>query len=363
MAGVDLKPEQAMSRLTASVIGGGVGGRLSLDALAASPFYDLRAAADLREEVRAALTGRYPGLRTYASAADMLADSPTDVVCVSTFAPSHEELTLAAIANGVRGLLVEKPLGHTAASGRRLVAAVQAAGLPMVVPHGLNALAHSLEIIERVHNGEIGRLQSVLVECTQWDIINAGIHWLTFVMALTGNEPVVSVMAQCDTSTRTYRDGMQVETIAVTYAETQSGVRVIMETGDDVRISRPGKGLLFRINGDRGQIEFWAWDPGYWLVNREHPDGAAFHPEALPVSGHRKHLESLAGMMISGQHDDRLVQSSLLALEVVEAAYLSSRCRCRVTFPLAEFEPPRPNDWDPGSPYSGTGGGRDGRQL
>lgn len=340
-----------------------MGGRLSLDALTASSFYDLRAAADLRDDVRRALAERYPGLRCYPSAETMFAECPTDVVCVSTFAPSHEEVTLAALGTAVRGLLVEKPLGHTAASGRRLVDAVHAAGLPMVVPHGLHAMSHSLEIIERVHRGEIGRLQSVLIECAEWDIINAGIHWLTFVMALTGNEPIASVIAQCDTSTRTYRDGMQVETVAATYAQTAGGTRIIMETGDDVRISRPGKGMLFRLNGERGQIEFWAWERAYWLLNSAHPEGAAFHPEPLPVSGHQRHLESLAGMIISGQHDDRLVQSSLLALEVVEAAYLSSRHRCRVTFPLADFVPPEPTDWDPGSPYSGVGGGRDGRAL
>lgn len=352
-----------MSRLSASVVGGGVGGRLSLDALSRSSFYDLRAAADLRPEVRSALADRYPGLRTFGSAEEMFAECPTDIVCVSTFAPSHEQVTLAALGTAVKGLLVEKPLGHTAASGRRLVEAVQSAGLPMVVPHGLHALAHSLEIIERVHNGEIGRLQLVQIECAKWDIINAGIHWLTFVMALTHNEPIANVIAQCDTSTRTYRDGMQVETVAATYAQTVSGVRIIMETGDDVRISRPGKGMLFRLNGELGQIEFWAWEGAYWLCNREHRDGAAFHTEALPVSGHQRHLENLAGMVISGQRDDRLVQSSLLALEVVEAAYLSSYHRCRVNFPLADFVAPEPNDWHPGMPYSGVGGGRDGRTL
>src|SRR3712207_8225841 len=45
----------------------------------------------------------------------------------------------------------------------------------------------------------------------RWDIINAGIHWLNFFVTLTDNEPLDYVIAQCDTTTRTYRDGMQVE--------------------------------------------------------------------------------------------------------------------------------------------------------
>ena len=47
----------------------------------------------------------------------------------------------------------------------------------------------------------------------------------------------------------------------------------------------------------------------------------------------------------------------------VEAAYQSSRHKCTVNFPMAGFSPPELTDWDPGMPYSGDGGGRDGRQL
>ena len=73
-----------------------------------------------------------------------------------------------------------------------------------------------LEIIDRIQGGEIGELVLVEIQCTGWDIINAGIHWLDFVVTVLGNEPVASVMALCDSGTRTYRDGMQVETVAVT---------------------------------------------------------------------------------------------------------------------------------------------------
>ena len=66
--------------------------------------------------------------------------------------------------------------------------------------------------------------------------INAGIHWLHFFVTLTRNEPLDFVMAICDSSTRTYRDGMQVETMAITYAQTHSGIRVVMNTGDDTNL-------------------------------------------------------------------------------------------------------------------------------
>ncbi|MDQ3328534.1 MAG: Gfo/Idh/MocA family oxidoreductase [Chloroflexota bacterium] len=352
-----------MDSLSASVVGGGTGGRLSLRALADSPLFDLAAVADLRPEVRQDLAAEYPGIETYPTHEEMFAARPTDVVCVSTYPPSHEPITLDALRLPLRGILIEKPLGHTVASGRRILQAVKARGLPMAVPHGLLAKRAPLEILERVRAGEIGDLRLVEIQCSGWDIINAGIHWLNYFVTLTANEPLTHVLACCDASTRTYRDGMQVETIAVTYAQTRSGVRVVMNTGDDVRINAEGKQFLFQLVGTRGVIEFYGWDPSYRVLNAEYPTGQTFTPEEFEVSGHRRHLETMAALIQSGAPDYSIPESSLLALEICEGAYLSSRHTCAVPFPVDEFTtPPAPN-WAPGEPYSGEGGGRDGRTL
>jgi hypothetical protein len=63
------------------------------------------------------------------------------------------------------------------------------------------------------------------------------------------------------------------------------------------------------------------------------------------------------------------VERSLAALELCDAAYTSAReqravnlrggNRLRAPGPGAAA----PGDWDPGRPYAGTGGGRDGRRL
>ncbi|MGH3145735.1 MAG: Gfo/Idh/MocA family protein, partial [Rubrobacter sp.] len=219
-----------MEKLTAGVVGGGLGGRLSMRAIADSERFELVAAADLRREVLDGLGRDFPGIRTFESHRDMFASTPTDVVCVSTYPPSHEGVALDALRQPLKGILVEKPLGHTVASGRRILAAVEERGLPMAVPHGLLVKETPLEVLSRVRRGEIGDLKLVEIQSDKWDIINAGIHWLNFFVTLTGNEPVDFVMAACDAGTRTYRDGMQVETIAATYAQTGSGIRVMMNT-------------------------------------------------------------------------------------------------------------------------------------
>jgi predicted dehydrogenase len=347
----------------AAVIGAGSGGKLSLKALAASPRYELVAVADVSESALAEAMTLHPGIRTFRDHQALLEQCPLDVVCVSTWPPSHWPITRAALAVGLSGILVEKPLGDTWANGRRVVDAVQAAGLPMVVPHGLLVADHGREILARVGAGEIGRLLLVEIECAGWDIINAGIHWLNFALSLLPDDPFWAVMAMCDASTRTYRDGMQVETEAVTYAYTTSGVRVIMHTGDFVPIAAAGEGTLFRLVGSLGMLEFYGWKPQYRLSNGEHPTGAVVDVAVGAKSNHERWLDLLAEQMDAGRADYRLAERSLAALELCEAAYLSSRIRSVVTLPIAKHQAAPASDWQPGEPYAGQGGGRDGRRL
>jgi predicted dehydrogenase len=351
------------SMYTAAVVGGGAGGRLSLAALAASKRFQPLAVADLSAHVRAELAERYPDMRVFASHTDMFATCPVDVVCVSTYPSSHRQVALDALKLPLKGILVEKPLGDTVAAGRAIVTAIRARKLPLVVPHGLLAARHCQEIFERVDRGEIGQLRLVEIECDKWDIINAGIHWLNFFVALTKQAPIDYVLAACDATTRTYRDGMQVETLGVTYAQTNSGVRVVMQTGDYVKILPEGKSAVFRLIGTRGVIEFWAWESAYHIISAEHPSGLLVQVAPNQVAGHQAHLENLASQIDDAAPDYTLAESSLMALELCEAAYLSSAHRCAVHLPLDRFVAPPASDWAPGRPYTGGGGGRDGRKL
>ncbi|MDL9978742.1 Gfo/Idh/MocA family protein [Microbacterium sp. ASV49] len=349
--------------LTAAVIGAGAGGTLSIDALLASDDFTLVAVADMSEAALERVRAKDSAIATYTSAEEMFAASPAEVVCVSTYAPTHLPLTRAALGiPGLKGLLVEKPLGDTTSAGTEILALIKEAGLPVVVPHGLMAQAAALEIVQRVRAGDIGPLRVVEIECTNWDIINAGIHWLQFFVALTGGEQVEFVLAATDSSTRTFRDGMQVETDAITMARTTSAVRVLMHTGDHVAMSRNDTVALFRIIGDDGFIEFGAYEGYYTLVTPDHRR-VRVDVEQFAVSGHQRHLEHLAAQIADGTRDYSIPDSSLQALEIVEAAYESARVHGAVVLPIDGAQPDRPQDWNPGAPYAGVGGGRNGREL
>ncbi|MBI4979864.1 MAG: Gfo/Idh/MocA family oxidoreductase [Spirochaetes bacterium] len=352
------------SKRSVAVVGGGVGGKLSIDAVNASAKFELAAITDMRPEVCESWRAKLPGVRVFTDHNEMFRECPTDIVCVSTFPPSHEPITMDALnALPLKGILVEKPLGHTAASGRAILNAIKKRGIPMAVPHNMLVRKGTVEVLKRVRAGEIGELRSVTVQSDKWDIMNAGIHWFNYFVALTDREPIDHVMCLCEAGTRTYRDGMQVETTAVASAVTKSGVQCILNTGDSIHTDPEiTGGAPFRIVGSRGQIAVGSWSNSYFIQNREHPEGTVIDAGSYSESGHQRHLETMADL-IGGTPDYAIPESSLMALELVEASYLSSKHHCKVTFPFADFVPPTPVVWEPGTPYSGTGGGRDGRKL
>jgi predicted dehydrogenase len=347
----------------AAVIGAGSGGKLSMKGASASPRFELVAVADVSVAARATVEAEFPGVQTFADHQSLLAACEVDVVCVSTWPPSHLKITEDALAYGLKGIVVEKPLGDTYAAGAAIMGAVRRYQVPMVVPHGLLVANHSREVLERVREGAIGSLKLIEIECAGWDIINAGIHWLNFALSLLPDDRAISVVAQCDTSTRTYRDGMQVETEAVTYVTMASGVRVVMHTGDYVPVAEPNESTLFRLVGSAGLLEFFGWKPYYRLMNREYPKGQMVEVPAGTGSSHQHYLELLAAQMDTGEIDLTWGDRSLAALELCEAAYLSSRVDRAVRLPLSTFAVTEKIEWDAGRPYAGSGGGRDGRRL
>jgi len=136
-----------------------------------------------------------------------------------------------------------------------------------------------------------------------------------------------------------------------------------MHTGDFVPVAEANEGTLFRLVGSKGLLEFFGWKPRYRLTGQVHPDETLVEVAVGPKSNHERYLDALAAQIDAGAPELALLERSLAALEICEAAYRSSRERCAVSLPLGEFVAPPPSDWAAGQPYKGSGGGRDGRRL
>ena len=114
-----------------AVIGVGHFGRAHAEKIAAMPRAELIAVAD-RDPERAAEVGRALGVPAVAELGELAGAVEAVSVAVPTLA--HYEVAAEFIARGVH-VLVEKPITHDIASGRKLIAAAKRHGVVLQVGH------------------------------------------------------------------------------------------------------------------------------------------------------------------------------------------------------------------------------------
>ncbi len=142
------------------IIGCGVIGPVHLESYLLVPGVRVRAVCDLRPDRMERLADRHPklSLARHSRYADLLADPEIHAVSVCTDHASHEEIVLAALAAG-KHVLCEKPLGISAASLDRMVAAAEAAA-PLVCAgvfqHRFDPIYRRLRAI--IAEGRLGRM-------------------------------------------------------------------------------------------------------------------------------------------------------------------------------------------------------------
>lgn len=148
-----------MSRtLRVAIAGAGLIGRVHLAAVAASAECRLVALVD--PAPAAAEVARAAGVPLYDALSPMLAAERPDGVILATPNAMHVEGALACIAQGVP-VLVEKPITDSLAEARRLVAAVAAGGVPVLVGHHRRHSAILEQASAVVASGRLGPLVAV----------------------------------------------------------------------------------------------------------------------------------------------------------------------------------------------------------
>jgi len=145
--------------LRLGVIGLSRGFDLTRPTLAADVRVQLVAAADPRDEARAAFQAEF-GAPAFETAEALLADTRVEVVYIAAPHEAHVELAVAAARAG-KHILVEKPMALRMADGRRMTEAARAAGVQLLVgpSHGFDApVAWAADLIA---SGAFGRPRMV----------------------------------------------------------------------------------------------------------------------------------------------------------------------------------------------------------
>jgi len=125
--------------LRLGVIGLSRGFDLTRPTLAADPRVQLVAAADPRDEARAAFQAEF-GAPAFETSEALLADARVEVVYIAAPHEAHVDLAVAAARAG-KHILVEKPMALSLADCRRMTEAARAAGVQLLVgpSHGFDA--------------------------------------------------------------------------------------------------------------------------------------------------------------------------------------------------------------------------------
>ena len=103
-----------------------------------------------------------PDVRGYTDYREMLDREQLDVISVATPDDRHAQIVIDAVDAGVRGIVCEKPIASTLADADRMIAAVEAAGVPMLVDHTRRWMFPWVQVAEVIASGEIGDVQRIV---------------------------------------------------------------------------------------------------------------------------------------------------------------------------------------------------------
>jgi predicted dehydrogenase len=153
------KGENGVSKLVRiAVAGAGLIGKRHIEAVMAAPGAVLAAIVDPTDTARAFAAER--GAPWFGSLGDMIAANASDGVIIATPNQMHVDNGLECVAAGLP-LLVEKPIATDVAAAEKLIAAAEAANVPVLVGHHRR---HN-QLIQRaraeIESGAIGEIVSV----------------------------------------------------------------------------------------------------------------------------------------------------------------------------------------------------------
>jgi scyllo-inositol 2-dehydrogenase (NADP+) len=137
------------------LVGFGMGGRVFHAPLISSvEGLELAAVVERRSNLAAE---RYPGITTYRSIDELLADSSIDLVVVSTPSGTHFETARQVLAAG-KNLVVDKPMATTSVEIAHLMQLATAKGSLLAPFHNRRWDSDFLTIQKLLHEDSIGRL-------------------------------------------------------------------------------------------------------------------------------------------------------------------------------------------------------------
>lgn len=180
-----------MKTYRAAVIGCGVRASAHIDAYQYIAHAEVVACCTPSEQRREPLAAKY-GIRSYASAEEMIRAEKPDLVHIVTWPDTRVELLTIVSELGVPLCTTEKPLATGSADWRKLVELERGSRTKFAVCHQVRWQPYLRKCQEALVSGALGKL--LFVEMTSgMNIAGQGTHTLNYGMALNGDSSVLRV--------------------------------------------------------------------------------------------------------------------------------------------------------------------------
>jgi UDP-N-acetyl-2-amino-2-deoxyglucuronate dehydrogenase len=315
---------------------------------------------DRRQESVDAFANTY-GCRGYTDIDAFLADDEIDIVTIATPSGLHLEGALA-VAKAKKHLIIEKPIEITKARSQQIIDACTENGVKLmgIFPSRFH---DAPQMVKRaIDEGRFGRIVMADAQIKwyrsqayydsgawrgTWELdgggamMNQGIHAIDLMQWLAGD--VEEVFAFSDTLTH---ERIEVEDTAVAVLRfVHGGLGVIEATTS----AYPGFLKRVEILGSKGSVVIeeesivkWEFDEEREedtkiresFLNTTETGGGAADPMAIGYHGHKRLFESFVNSLRTGSPVEIDGPSSLKAVEIIEAVYMSAKSGKKVKLPI-----------------------------
>ncbi len=307
----------------------------------------LVAAADIVKQNVDDFCVEFADCAAYTDYRAMLEREKPDLVTVSAYPPFREEMVMAAVAAGAKGVVIEKPMAMGPGAARRMQAAAAKTGCRLFVHHQRRYGKPFEWWRDAVAGKEIGDLEGIDIAQPFGTFMDFGPHLVDAALFALGTErTAVRAIGTTDLTEAGDYQGTRVETQLLASVHFDDGVRLTIEVGKRTCDRLP----VLRANGTRGFAELRLQPmPGEGCVFRKVCAGSEVtspvtnehfhHSEDGTLYVHRAY-EDIHRALTTGAATRIDASEALRGLELIVAAYESARLGRMLDFPVLQEQFP-----------------------
>jgi predicted dehydrogenase len=251
-----------------------------------------------------------------------------ECLIISTTADSHCALTCAAAKEGVKYILVEKPMAVSLRECDLMLEACSKHGAKMSINHQMRFMEQYSKAKIKLDSDAYGGLKSMTVVAGNFGLAMNGSHYLEAFRYLTEEEPV-EVSAWFSPGVVANPRGIQFEDRAGSIrVVTASGKRLYLEIGADqghgVLVTYAGRNGLIMVNELSGEMISTVREPEYRALPTTRYGMPA--ESAREVIAAAEVIDSTAQVLraLLTDHNSVTGYHGRMAIEVLAAAYVSA---------------------------------------